>query len=150
MKRTHIATLLLVGTVLAACSASSATENGPEDVAIDTTVAAPASTTVAAATTTMVEPATTTKPEVDYSTAQETLDAWAAAISADDATAALATHRYESEDAASEREAQRFLAVTISHAEFNGCEFRVREAFPCGRSRIASTIIFDGICTMPA
>ena len=78
------------------------------------------STTEAAPTT---EAIPTTEAEPDYSTAQETLATWAAAIGTTDIDAAMATHSFDPNDVEGSREVMAYLGATVSHAEFNDCEF---------------------------
>ncbi len=118
MRRIHIAALLLVGTALAACGTSSATDKAP-DKPPPSTVA----TTVAPVTTTAPTTVPTTEAEPDYSTAQETLDRWATAIGASDIDAAMATHRFNPDDLETDRESMSYLAVSINYAEFSDCQF---------------------------
>jgi hypothetical protein len=117
MRRTYIAVLVLSGAALTAC-ASAVTQ---------TTVPGPSPTTVVTAVvpeaTTVANTVPTTEVEADYSTAQATLHAWAAAIGANDVDAALATHESDPDDLVSEREAMGYLAAVVHEAEFSDCRF---------------------------
>lgn len=65
----------------------------------------------------------TTEAAPDYATARETLDAWATATGAGDVDAAMATHSFDPDEVEAGRESLAYLAATVSHAEFNDCEF---------------------------
>jgi hypothetical protein len=83
----------------------------------------------------------TTGAAPDYSAARETLDTWAVAIGAGDVDAAMATHSFDPDDLASSREAMAYLGATVSHAEFNDCEFTTLSTSGRNQARCDLTLI---------
>lgn len=121
-----IASGMVALSLLAACTDETGTNKGPEEPSRTSTVAAVTeqSTTVP----TTAPKTLTTEAQPDYTQPQETLDEWAAAISAGDVERALRTHEVEPDELDSTRESMAYLAAVTPHAEFSECQFLVLES----------------------